>query len=234
MWHPTPKLLVAWSVHLLTAGGAVVGLCALSAASRGEFREALLWMYLAVAIDAVDGPLARRLEVAATVPGIDGSLLDNVVDYLNYAVVPAFFVQRLGLAPQGWGLVGPAAICLAAAFQFSHVDAKRDGQAFRGFPSYWNVLAFWFLMLEPPGWVALACIGALGALSLVPVDFVYPTRTPRRRAATAAVLALFAVCAAVALVRYPAPSPLALGGTFLAAAAYAGLSAALTLELRGR
>ena len=186
-------------------------------------------MLLAVLIDAVDGPLARRFRVADSVPTIDGGLLDNVVDYLNYAVAPAYFIHRLQLLPGPAPWIGAAAICVAAAFQFSHVDSKHQGHMFRGFPSYWNVVAFYFLTLRPGPGLALAVVLSLAALSFLPVYFVYPTRTASYRGATAIVVALFAACIGVTLIRYPDPTPLALGASLLFGACYLALSVALTV-----
>src|SRR3972149_7800748 len=77
---------LAWGVHLLTASGAAVGLAALLETARGAPRAALLWMLVALVIDSVDGALARRAEVERFVPRIDGRRLDDIVDYLNYAI----------------------------------------------------------------------------------------------------------------------------------------------------
>jgi len=219
--------VVAWCVHLLTAAGSIPGLLALLDVGRGEFRGALLWMALAVLIDGVDGPLARRFRVARVLPAIDGALLDNLVDYLNYAVVPACFIYRLALLPEPLGLPAAAAICVAAAFQLAHRDAKSPAHMFRGFPSYWNFLAFYYLMLRPPGWLALALLLALVALSFAPVHFVYPTRTRSHRRTTALLTALFALLVLVAVVRYPRPTPWAVWGSLLYGVYYVALSVKL-------
>src|SRR5512134_2678184 len=87
---------LAWAVHLLTASGAAVGLAALLATAEGEPRAALLWMLVALVIDSVDGTLARRAEVERVVPRIDGRRLDDIVDYLNYVIVPVFFLAWSG------------------------------------------------------------------------------------------------------------------------------------------
>ena len=150
--------LAAYGVHLLTASGAVCGLLALQGIAGGRFKTALVWMAVAVVIDGVDGPLARSVGVSRVLPGIDGTLLDNVVDYLNYVVVPAFLIVEASLVPLRLEVVGGAAICLSSAFQFTRIDAKTPDHFFRGFPSYWNVLAFYLLVLRPDPRLNLAII----------------------------------------------------------------------------
>ncbi len=144
------------------------------------------FMCAAVAVDAVDGVLARRLRVREVVPAIDGTLLDNLVDYLNYVVVPAYLLLRAGVFPAGTALAASTAICLSSAYQFSQVDAKADGIFFKGFPSYWNVVAGYLLIAAPPPAVALAVVATLCVMVFVPVYYVYPTRTPVLRSLTIA------------------------------------------------
>ena len=145
---PTAARLAAWSVHLLTASGAVWALLALAAIDGQRFKLAWGWMALAMLTDALDGPLARRIRVADVLPSIDGALLDNLIDYVNYVVVPAYLVLRAELMPAGTGPAVAGVICLASAFQFVHVEAKTIHGCFRGFPSFWNVVAFYLVLLD--------------------------------------------------------------------------------------
>jgi phosphatidylcholine synthase len=192
----------AWSVHLLTASGAVWGLLALDAIARARLKPALGWMALAVVVDGFDGVLARRARVRIVLPSVDGSLLDNVVDFLNYVVVPAFLLYRTGLLPSRLALAGAAAICLASAFQFTHAEAKAADR-FRGFPSYWNVVVFYLLLLRPDPWVASGVVAALCVLAFLPVTWVYPTRTRELRVPTLALTTAWAAAVGVLLWRYP-------------------------------
>ena len=93
------RVAAAWSVHLFTASGVVLALLALEATYRGEWRLALLWLLAALAVDGVDGSLARMARVKEVVPRIDGEAFDLIVDYLNYVFVPAVFIARSGLVP---------------------------------------------------------------------------------------------------------------------------------------
>lgn len=196
------QYVAAWSVHLLTASGAVWGLLALDAIARARLKPALGWMALAVVVDGIDGVLARRARVKILLPSVDGSLLDNLVDFLNYVVVPAFLLYRAGLLPTRLALAGAAAICLASAFQFTHAEAK-TADRFRGFPSYWNVVVFYLLLLRPDPWIASGIVAVLCLLVFAPVTWVYPTRTRELRLLTIALTTAWAAAVGVLLWRYP-------------------------------
>ena len=165
----------AWSVHALTASGAALGLFALLEAARGDLRASALWMLAAFAVDSVDGSLARAAHVHEHAPSIDGRRLDDVVDYLNYVIVPCFFLAANGLVGWGWAAL-PA---LASAYQFAQADAKTEDHFFLGFPSYWNFAALyaWLLGAEPAA--TAACLSLLSALVFVPIKYLYPTRMER-------------------------------------------------------
>ena len=226
--------LLAWGVHLLTASGVVWGLLALSAIEHGALKAALGWMALSLAVDGIDGSLARRLRIARVLPSIKGDLLDNLVDYLNYVLVPAWLLLHAGVLPSSFRLAGAAAILLVSVFQFSHVDAKADGRYFRGFPSYWNVVVFYLLLLGLPGRAAIAIVAALCVLVFVPVLYVYPSKTTELRPTTLVLTAAWGLAVLALGLRYPAHSPLLLYGSMLYFVYYFGLSVALSVRARTR
>ena len=155
------SLVLAWGVHFFTASGAVVGALALLAISAGELDNAALLMLFALFIDAVDGSLARAVGVSEVLPDVDGRRLDDIVDFLNFVIVPVVFMTSAGSLP-GWGWV--AAPILASAYGFSQASAKTEDDFFLGWPSYWNVLALyvWLLDLSPLVSSALVVFFSLG------------------------------------------------------------------------
>jgi len=195
----------AWSVHLLTASGAVWGLLALAAAHGGSPREAFGWLGIALIVDGIDGSLASWVGTRRVVPQIDGELLDNLIDYLNYVFVPAVLIERGGYLPAGTSMAGAATICLVSAFQFSHRHAKSD-DSFLGFPSYWNVVAAYFFLLEPPPAWALGSLLVLSVLVFAPVRFVYPSRTVELRIWTWSLMLPWLALLAISIVRQPSGS----------------------------
>lgn len=228
----TSRRIAAGLVHLLTASGAVAGMMALAEVAGGRIEAALPWMLAALVLDSVDGPLARRLRVREELPEIDGTLLDNVVDYLNYVVVPAFLIHRAELLPPGLGVAGAAGICFVSALQFAQVEAKTADGYFRGFPSYWNVVAFYLLLLGLPPAANLALVAVLGCLVFVPVYWVYPNRTPTLRVPTLLLSAAWIVSLVVLLAQYPAADRRLALASLLFVVYYAALSLALTARRR--
>ena len=190
----------AWTLHLYTASGAVVALLAARAFVEGDPREGFLWLWVAVAIDSTDGWLARRVRVADRAPSLDGTLLDNLVDYVTFVFVPAWVVSLDAVVPVGWGMPLAAAMLLVSAYGFSHREAKGTDQfcCFRGFPSYWNIVVFYLYALGLAPAVNGLIVAALCALVLAPIGFVYPSRTPTLRRLTLAAGGLWAVVMLVA------------------------------------
>ena len=78
-----PSVLIAWSVHGFTAGGAVLGTFALLAIASERLGSAVLLMLAALFIDGIDGTLARAARVSEYTPQLDGRRLDDIVDYLK-------------------------------------------------------------------------------------------------------------------------------------------------------
>jgi phosphatidylcholine synthase len=174
------RKFAAMAVHLLTASGAVLGLFALLEIQRQNLALAMLYMLASLAIDSIDGLMARRLAVDEFAPQIDGRRLDDIVDYLNFVIVPCVFMWQAGsvLGP-GW-LAIPV---LASAIGFSQKQAKTDDNFFLGFPSYWNVLAFYLWLLDFSALAGTLWIIGLGIAVFIPYKYLYPSRlsNPRLR-----------------------------------------------------
>ncbi len=177
--------LAAWSIHLFTASGAVLGLFSIEAIHNGRFMLAFWLMGMTVVIDSMDGSLARRTRVDIGAPSIDGALLDNIVDYLNYVIVPAFFLLVTDLLPEDLRGILAGLIALASAYQFSQKEAKTGDHFFKGFPSYWNIVVFYLFLWRMPQWVNVGVLLALTLLVFVPIKYIHPSRmdflTPNRR-----------------------------------------------------
>ena len=213
------SLLRAWSVHLYTALGAVVGLIAILAINNGNFRQAFWLMALAVVIDATDGTLARLARVKELLTWFDGDRLEDIIDYLNYVVVPCLLLLRADLLPSQDAIWVASLPLLASAYGFCQKEAKTADHYFLGFPSYWNVVAFYLYVLNTPVWVNAFVIIFLSIMVFVPIRYIYPSRSPRFRALTNILGALWGVALLVMIYRLPEP-PRALVFASLAFPAY--------------
>jgi len=173
----------AYLVHVFTASG--VGFAFLAVAevvgSNLDPRWVFGWLTLAVLIDVADGPLARLWDVQSHAPRIMGGTIDLIVDYLTFTFIPLVLVWRMDWLP-GWDGLWVTLAMVASLFGFANTSAKQvDDGFFLGFPSYWNVVAYYIGLLSVEygstgGYVSLGALLALSVLTLVPVRFVYPNR----------------------------------------------------------
>jgi phosphatidylcholine synthase len=198
----SPRLrAAAFSVHIFTALGAGVALLALLEAVREHWAAMFAWLGVALVIDAVDGPIARRLDVAHVLPNWSGDMLDFVVDFTTYVFVPAFAIASSGLLlPVAAPLLG-AGICISSALYFADRRMKAEDNHFRGFPALWNLAAFYLFLLHlSPAWSSFA-VALLIALTFVPFHVLHPIRVVRLRWLTLSLLAIWTVLAVIALVQ---------------------------------
>ncbi len=176
------RQFLGWCVHLYTGLGLVASAGMAVCIVQGDgpsFRNAFILMLIATLIDATDGTFARAIRIKEVLPGFDGRRLDDLVDFLNYTFLPLCLIWRAELLPPGteFFLLLPL---LASAYGFCQVSIKTDDGYFLGFPSYWNVIAFYLYVLQPlPGWFALATIVFFALLTFVPTRYLYPAQKGR-------------------------------------------------------
>ena len=118
-------------------------------AVREHWANMFGWLGVALIIDAIDGPLARRLDVVRLQPNWSGEVLDLVVDFVTYVFVPAYAITASGmLLPVAAPLLG-IGIVMSSALYFADRRMKAADNHFRGFPALWNVAAFYLFLLHP-------------------------------------------------------------------------------------
>src|SRR5271155_866425 len=147
---------LAWCVHGYTALGLVAagGIAVAIVNGDGQYRFAFLLMFAATVIDATDGTLARAIKVKEVLPHFDGRRLDDLIDFQTYTTLPLLLIWRANLLQEesaAW-LLAPL---LASVYGFCQTNAKTEDGYFLGFPSYWNIIAFFLYVLEPPAWLTL-------------------------------------------------------------------------------
>lgn len=203
----SPAVIAAWAVHFYTGFGAVLGFLALENIARAQYGWAFFWMAVATAIDITDGALARRARVKQVLPRFDGARLDDIVDYLNYVVVPVVLAYHAGLiAPGSLGLAIGSLPLLASGYGFCQLDAKTDDHFFTGFPSYWNIVVFYFYALGSPLWFNIATVVIFSILVFVPIRYLYPSRNPIAQKTTYVLGIGWGVCMFTMFAQFPTPS----------------------------
>ncbi len=201
-----PAWIRAFFVHLLTASGTGIALIAMLEAVREHWAAMFGWLGLALLIDAIDGPLARRFNVGERLPNWSGETLDLVVDFVTYVFVPAFAITASGLLiPLATPVLG-FAIVVSGALYFADRRMKADDNHFRGFPALWNAAAFYLFLLRPPAAIGSAALALLVVLSFVSINVMHPVRTVRFRPFNLVLIAAWAVlCIFAVIVNFDVP-----------------------------
>lgn len=176
--------LRAYSVHFFTALGASLAMLALLEAAQQNWSMMAIWLAVALIVDGIDGPLARRYDVRSNAPAIDGVLLDLIIDFLTYVMIPAYALYGSGLLPGWTGWFAVLLIPFASSLYFADTRMKTADASFRGFPGCWNMVVLAFLVIEPSWTVILSVIVLLSAAQFLALRFVHPVRTARWRAVT--------------------------------------------------
>jgi len=218
---------LANGVHLFTATGAVWGFLTLLAIWEGNYKLAIIYIIVAMFVDGFDGMLARWFDVKTYAKGIDGGLMDNIIDYLNYVVVAALLMIKVpSLLPESFAMAAAISILLTSGFQFSQTDAKTDDQSyfFKGFPSVWNFLVIYMMLLGLNPWINLAAVVICNILIFVPVKYLYPTRNTRLRRFTLGFTYLYGAIGVWGLLQYPNVPEWVAPASFVYVAYYALLS----------
>lgn len=175
--HQPTNYLLAWAVHAFTASAAFVGVLTLVKIYQQQYLQALWLMGITVIIDAVDGSFARLVHVKKVLPMIDGALLDNIVDYLNYVITPSFFLLvKPDMLPPTYAIAIVVAITITSAYQFCQSDAKTPDHFFKGFPCYWNFAVFYMFIFNTSMNLNAILLALFCILIFVPIKYVYPSR----------------------------------------------------------
>jgi phosphatidylcholine synthase len=197
-WVVSPRMrAAAFSVHVFTAMGAGIALIALLEAVREHWAAMFGWLGAALIVDALDGPIARRLDVARVQPNWSGDVLDLVVDFVTYVFVPAYAITASGLLLPLTAPVLGAGVAVSGALYFADRRMKAEDNHFRGFPALWNAAAFYLFLLHLPPALSSLGVAVLIVLTFVPFNVLHPIRVVRLRTVTLPLLAAWAVLAIV-------------------------------------
>jgi len=212
------KRAAAFSVHVFTALGAGIALIALLEAVREHWAAMFGWLGAALIVDALDGPIARRLDVARFQPNVSGDVLDLVVDFVTYVFVPAYAITASGLLLPLTAPILGAGVVVSGALYFADRRMKAVDNHFRGFPALWNAAAFYLFLLHLPPALSSLGVAILIVLTFVPFHVLHPIRVLRLRTVTLCLLAAWAVLALVTIASdFDVAAPVTIGLCAIAA-----------------
>jgi phosphatidylcholine synthase len=198
----TQKAL-AFSVHAFTSTGIVAGFMAIVAISNHEFKQAMLWIFATLIIDGVDGTFARLFKVREVLPNFDGKMIDYVIDFATYALIPAYFIYEAPILPEEVKLLGIAIILIVSALYYGLDGMVSSDYYFVGFPVMWNMVAFYlFFVIDLYQWVNFILVVFLAILHFVPVKFLYPSRTVKFRGLNLTASAVFIISNILIIANY--------------------------------
>lgn len=212
----------AFGVHILTASGGFFAFLSLVATAELNFPEAFFWLGVALFVDGIDGPLARKLEVKKHWPYWSGDILDVVIDYVSYVMIPAFILYQSGLLGAYASFSAAAIIVITSAIYYADTRTKTKDYGFKGFPICWNMVVFTLYVVSPKEILAMVVVLAAAVLTFVPVIFVHPVRVKTLRIPTLLMFSIWSLGGLIALYfKYIiAPIPFWVGVLILLSAAY--------------
>jgi len=171
----------AFAVHLLTASGSFLAFLGVVAASEKRFVDMFWWLGLALLVDGIDGPIARKVRVKEVLPNWSGDTLDNIIDYVTYVLLPAFALYQSGMIGQPWSFVAAGIIVVSSAIYYADMGMKTEEYFFSGFPVVWNMIVFTLFVMDASAMTAMIVVTVSVFLTFLPINFLHPVRVKRLR-----------------------------------------------------
>jgi phosphatidylcholine synthase len=202
----------AFCVHLLTASGAFLAFLGVVAAAEHRFVDMFWWLGLALIVDGVDGPIARKVRVKEVLPNWSGDTLDNVIDYVTYVLLPAFALYQSGMIGEPWSFVAAGLIVVSSAIYYADTGMKTDEYFFSGFPVVWNMVIFTLFVVDASENAAFVLVLVSVILTFFPIHFIHPVRVKRLRILNLGVFIAWAILSGISLLKHFASPPWVIWG----------------------
>ncbi|WP_198539719.1 phosphatidylcholine synthase [Rhizobium sp. LCM 4573] len=202
----------AFSVHLLTASGSFLAFLGVVAAAERRFVDMFWWLGLALLVDGIDGPIARKVRVKEVLPNWSGDTLDNIIDYVTYVLLPAFALYQSGMIGEPWSFVAAGMIVVSSAIYYADTGMKTDEYFFSGFPVVWNMVVFTLFVIQASAVTAMVVVSISVVLTFLPINFLHPVRVKRLRILNLGVFLLWCAMGGYSLLlHFDSPPWLVLG-----------------------
>tara|TARA_B100001057_G_scaffold438510_1_gene471060 strand:- start:1205 stop:1951 length:747 start_codon:yes stop_codon:yes gene_type:complete len=163
-------------VHLLTGFGIIAGYFALIAVMNNNQKEAFLWLGLAFLIDSIDGTLARKFNVKKNLPNIDGKMLDSIIDFFNYVIIPSIMIYWFRYVPDQFAVLIPAILILISIYSYVNLNILTNDNYYNGFPAIWNVVVLYFYIFGTSQYINSIFLMLLILLKFSPLKCIHPLR----------------------------------------------------------
>lgn len=245
MFGISRNALWAFGVHILTASGAFLAFLSIVATAENDFRMAFFWLGMALVVDGIDGPLARKLQVRKWWPHWSGDTLDNVIDYTTFVMIPAFILYQSGLLDQTdvfgrkeellskfTSFTAAAVIVITSAIYYADTRMKTEDYGFKGFPVCWNMVVFALFVVSPSATFSLVFIIITAILTFVPIIFIHPVRVKILRPLSIAAFIIWGV-SGLSAVFFNLDNPLLIDAIFIACSLYL-FSIGFILQMMGK
>ena len=163
-------------VHLLTGFGIVAGFFALIAVMNSNQKEAFLWLGLAFLIDSIDGTLARKFNVKKNLPHLDGKMLDSIIDFFNYVIIPSIMIYWFRYVPDQFAILIPVILIFISIYSYVNLNILTNDNYYNGFPAIWNVIVLYFYIFGTSQNFNLIFLILLILLKFSPLKCIHPLR----------------------------------------------------------
>ncbi len=173
------NFIKAWLVHLLTCSGLVAGFLSLTYIFKNDQKSALMCLGIALVIDAIDGTLARKFNVLKYAKNIDGKMLDSVIDFFNYIIIPSIMIYWFNIVPVSFEILVPLIILIISAISYSNLNLMTSENFYKGFPCIWNILLLYIYFFDFNQLINLLLISVCIFLKFIPIKYVHPLRVKR-------------------------------------------------------
>jgi len=192
----------AFSVHILTASGSFLAFLGVVAAAEHRFVDMFWWLGLALLVDGIDGPIARKVRVKEVLPNWSGDTLDNIIDYVTYVLLPAFALYQSGMIGEPWSFVAAGMIVVSSAIYYADIGMKTEEYFFSGFPVVWNMVVFTLFVIHADVTTATVLVGISVVLTFLPINFLHPVRVERLRPLNLSIFLLWSLLGVYSLLKH--------------------------------
>jgi len=166
-YFPVLKYLNA--PNMITTLGLVLGIFTAYFLTQGELRLAIICLFFAGVMDAVDGFVAAKLNQQSNF----GRHLDSFVDFFTCCIIPVFMVHDMLSEYSLYPLVVAALIfyCACGLWRLSYYNITEGGKYFTGLPvpgamTIITIVIWCVVMYGLPLWAAAAAFFCVGALMI--------------------------------------------------------------------